>query len=248
MSAAVVFEIGMAVAMLAMVALSLWHSMATRSRRDTVMLLVLGAGFGYVFPFVDINLFGHYTFEGALTVMNLPFHLGLAWYALYYMSLCLAERIAGPGAGRMKIALLTGFIFGALEAQWDPTLLSVGVMKLFLPSFHKYPYNFHPGVPMFHAYLGFTYAYGFCVLRRAPNAAAGTVAGLVMMFGPALLMMSVVPFMEPVFQWGATRFSSRTLIILDVVHFSTAFAPGALINGWILRVIGRKLNARVDER
>ena len=248
MSDAFVFEIAMAVSMIAMVVLGLWHSVATRSRRDTVMLLVFGAGFGYVFPFVDINLFGQYTFEGKLTIANLPFHLGMAWYGLYYMSFCLAERIAGPGAGRVKVAVLTAFIFGALEAQWDPTLLSVGVMKLFLPSFHKYPYNFHPGVPMFHAYLGFMYAYGFYVLRRCPNAVAATVAGLLMMILPALLMMAVVPLVEPIFQWAATRFSSNMLITFDVLHFSTAFGPAALINGWILRIIGRRLGAEVDER
>ena len=249
MSAAFVFEIGMAVSMLTMVVLSLWHSLATRSFRDTIMLFVYGAGFGYIFPFVDINVFGQYTFEGELTVANLPFHLGLAWYALYYMSFSLAEQIAGRGAGRMKVAVLTGFIFGALEAQWDPTLLSVGVMKLFLPSFHEYPHNFHPGVPMFHAYLGFMYAYGYFILRRCPNQLVATAAGLLMMILPALLMMAVVPLVEPIFQWArAAGFSSGALITFDVLHFSTAFGPAALINGWILRIIGRRLGAEVDGR
>ena len=65
MSASYVFEIGMAVSMLAMMVLGLWHSLATRRLRDTAMLFVLGAGFGYVFPFIDVNLFGQYTFEGS---------------------------------------------------------------------------------------------------------------------------------------------------------------------------------------
>lgn len=237
------FELGMAASMLAMAALSLVHSLATRSPRDTAMLLVMGAGFGYIFPYIDINLFEQYTFEGRLTVANLPFHLGIAWYALYYMSFCLAERLAGRGAGRARVAIITGVIFGLLEAQWDPTLLAVGAMKLFLPSFYNYPHNFHPGVPMFHGYLGFMFAYGFYVLRHGPRPALSVITGLLMMVLPALLMMSVVPLVEPIFAYCKPRLSAPVLITLDLLHFSTAFGPAALINAWILRKLGRVVAA-----
>jgi len=237
----VTFEVLMAATMLVMAGLSLAHSLATRTRGEALMLLAVGVGFGYVFPPLDINVFGHYTFHGQLTVMNIPFYLGFAWYGFYYLALVLAERLVGRDASRVRLAVLGALIFGALEAQWDPTLLEVGAMEMFLPAFADWPWQFHCGVPMFHAFLGFVYIYGYRVMRETGRPVLGTLAILATMLGLGLGMMSMIPQMVPVFEAGQARFDQSVLVILDALHFSTTFAPAGVLAAWLVRVIGRHL-------
>jgi len=235
------FEVLMALSVLAMTGLSLAHSFSTRPRGEAWMLLGVGLGFGYVFPPIDINVFHHYTFHGALTVMNIPFYLGFAWYGFYYLALSLAEHLLGREAGRLRIALLGALIFGLLEAQWDPTLIAVGAMEMFLPSFATWPHRFHCGVPMFHAFLGFTYIYGFLVLRGTRRYAAGTLVILGVILGLSLAMMSMVPQMIPVFEYFQPLCSQPVLVVLDAVHFSSTFVLAGLLAAWLLRIAGRRL-------
>ncbi len=235
------FEIWMAASMVAMAALALVHSLATRSRADALVLLATGVGFGYVFPLIDINVFEHYTFHGRLTVLSIPFYLGLAWYALYYLALSLAELALGREAGRLRLALLAAAIFGLLEAQWDPTLLEVGAMEMFLPSFATWRWQFHCGVPMFHAYLGFVWVYGFFVLRETGRPLAAALVVLAVILGITLSMMAMVPLMEPIFDWGRARFGQPVLVTFDALHFSSTFATAGVFAAWVLRRAGRWL-------
>jgi hypothetical protein len=240
------FEILMALSTLAMAGLSVVHSFSTRPRGEAWMLLCVGLGFGYTFPPIDINVFHHYTFHGELTLMNIPFYLGFAWYGFYYVALSLAEHLLGREAGRLRIALLGALLFGLLEAQWDPTLLEVGAMEMFLPSFATWPYKFHCGVPMFHAFLGFTYIYGFLVLRGARRYVASILVILAVILVLSLGMMSMVPQMEPVFAYFQPLCSQPVLVVLDAVHFSTTFVLAGLLAAWLLRIAGRRLQPEAE--
>ncbi len=236
-----IFELLMALSVMTMAALALAHSLATRPRGEALMLLAMGLGFGYVFPLVDINIFNHYTFHGRLTLLNIPFYLGFAWYAFYYLALSLAEWLLDAKAGRLKVALLAAGIFGLLEAQWDYTLLEMGAMQMFLPSFATWPHRFHCGVPMFHAYLGFVWVYGYLVLRGGRRYVLSTLTVLAVLLGLSLGMMAMVPMMEPFFKDFAARYTQPTLITLDAVHFSTTFAPAGALAAWLLRLAAKVL-------
>ncbi len=235
------FEILMALSHLLMAGLALFHSLKTRSRGEAWMLLGVGLVFGYVFPPIDINVFHHYTFHGQLTVLNIPFYLGFAWYAFYYLAFSLAEFLLGRDARRLWLALLAALIFGGLEAQWDPTLLEVGAMEMFLPSFGDWPWKFHCGVPMFHAFLCFLYVYGFLVFREAGRMLAGTLVTLAVILGFSLFMMSMVPFTIPMFEEFHGKYDQGVLKALDALHFSTTFAPMGALAAWVLRIAGRRL-------
>jgi len=235
------FEITMAVVMLVSAGLAVWHAFATRPQHEALLLLIPAAGFGYCFPFVDVNIFGHYSFDGELTVFTLPFHLGLSWMAFYYLALVLAERLLGQGAGPIKLSIVAGLLFGLLEYQWDLTLLAVDLMALHVPSFAPYPYDFHPGVPMFHALLGFSWVMAFACLRRAANQPLAILLSLVSLVVIPLSVMACVPLTEPMITGLAPKLSRPTQHVADVVHFSTTFAAVAAIAGLWFRFLGRRL-------
>ena len=235
------FEIALAACMVAMAGLALWHSIVVRGRRDAATLLFAGVGFGYLFPTIDINLFEQYIFHGQLTFLNLPIHLGLAWYALYYMALCLAERIMGPRATPLRVAVCAGLVFGLLEAQWDPVLLDRGMMELFLPTFASYPLGFNPGIPMCHGLFGFAYAYGYFRLRHCRPAWRMRVILLATLVIYPLGMMASVPLLEPVYAWGGERFGFWTLVGLDVGHLGTAFLVAGFVEVWWFALLANRL-------
>ncbi len=238
------FEVTLLLTVALMAGLCFWHSWRARGPRQSWMLLTCGVGFGYIFPFIDINLFEQYVFHGRITVFNFPLHLGFAWYGLYYMSLSLAERVAGSGAERWKTAALAGCIFGLLEAQWDPVLLQRGVMELFLPSFAEWPLGFNPGVPMCHAMFGFCWCYGFLLLRAAPRVGLATGVLLAFLVIWPLGIMAGVPFMEPIYAWPAEQgWSLGQRMALDSVHFFTIFLPSSFVAAFALRRIARWLGA-----
>jgi len=237
----VIFEVSLALAMVLLAAVGLAHSLATRTRAQTAMLLVCGVGFGFLFPSIDINVFGHYTFHGRLTVMSFPFHLGFAWYGLYYMALALAEWVLGDDAPPYKLALLAGAVFGLLEAQWDPTLLALGAMELFLPSFAEWPLGFNVGVPMCHGLFGFGFAYGFLKLRHAPRPALCTAVLLATLVLWPMGMMATVPLLEPLYSWVGERVSQPVAFALDTVHFATSFGPAIALEGLWLRWLAKRL-------
>lgn len=239
-----IFELCLMSTVLVMAGMAFAHSWATRGRGDAILLLVLGAGFGYLFPVIDINLFEQYTFHGHLTVFNLPLHLGLAWYGLYVMSLALAEQVVGRDASRVRIAVLAGFIFGVLEAQWDPTLLHLGVMEVFLPSFAKWPLGFNPGLPMCHVYFGFAFVWAYLVLRGSPRPVLAAAAGLATLVIWPLGVMAMTPLVEPIYAWVGERLPQGPLMVLDTIHFATTFAPTALLAGLWLRWLGRRLGGQ----
>ncbi len=249
-----IFEILLLVTVLLMAAVALTHSLRTRSRSDTLMLLVAGVGFGYLFPAIDIHLFGHYTFHGRLTVFDFPVHLGLAWYGLYYLALSLAERLLGRDARPGWLALVAGLIFGLLEAQWDPVLLERGVMELFLPSCGRYPFAFNPGVPMCHALFGFGYAYGYLKLRRAspepvaPGAwtsrrhllATAVLLGTLVVW--PLGLMASVPMMAPLYAQARLSLSQPALVAIDVAHFVPSFLLSGFLESLFVRVVASRLS------
>lgn len=236
------FEILMALSHLLMAGLALFHSLKTRSRGEAWMLLGVGLVFGYVFPPIDINVFHHYTFHGQLTVLNIPFYLGFAWYAFYYLAFSLAEFLLGRDARRLWLALLAALIFGGLEAQWDPTLLEVGAMEMFLPSFATWRWQFHCGVPMFHAYLGFVWVYGFFVLRETGRPLAAALVVLAVILGITLSMMAMVPLMEPIFDYFSPKYGRGVLVAMDAFHFSTTFAASGAFAAWVIRRVARALS------
>ena len=240
------FEITMSVAMLISAALAAWHAFATRPKNEALLLLIPAAGFGYLFPFVDVNIFGHYGFDGQLTVFTLPFHLGLSWMAFYYLALVLAERLLGAGVGPIKLAIVTGLLFGMLEYQWDLTLLAVDLMVLHVPSFAPYPYDFHPGVPMFHALLGFNWVMAFVCLRGARNQPLAIVVALVSMVVIPLSVMACVPLTEPMITELAPKLGRPMQHVADAVHFSTTYAGVAAIAGLWFRFIGKRMSDAVE--
>ena len=237
------FEITMAVVMLISAGLAAWHAFATRPSHEAALLLITAAGFGYCFPFVDVNIFGHYSFDGQLTVFTLPFHLGLSWWAFYYLALVLAERLMGADAhGRpIRLAIVTGLLFGLLEYQWDLTLLAVDLMALHVPSFAPYPYDFHPGVPMFHALLGFSWVMAFVCLRRASNRPLAIAVALVSLVVIPLSVMACVPLTEPMITGLAPKLSRPLQHTADVLHFSTTFAAVAAVAALWFRFCGRRM-------
>lgn len=243
-----ILEITLAVTMVAMAALSAWHAWVTRGPRDTAWLFLLGAGFGYTFPAVEVNLVGGYTFHGALTVLNLPFHLGLTWFAFYYLSLCLAERLLGAGAPRLRLALATALLFGLLEVQWDLVLLKSGMMEFFIPSFYPWPFHFHPGVPMFHALLGFNWFWAWRVMRGSPRTGAAMATAFTWNVLNPLSVMVCVPLITPMFGAVSPHVGPATEIVLDVLHFGSTFLGVGLVSGLALVWLGRRLGAPMESR
>jgi hypothetical protein len=217
------------------------HSLAVRGRRDTLWLVVTGVTFGYLFPFIDINLFGHYTFHGQLTVLNFPLHLGFSWFALYYMAFCLGEYLVGHLEKRWLVALVSGLIFGLLEAQWDPTLLHLGIMELFLPTFGDYPWNFNPGVPFCHAYFGFAWVYAYLVFRDTPRFRLALLLGTATLVVWPLGAMVWVPVLEPIYLAGKASFGPGVLVTLDVVHLGISFIVTGIVGAWFLRFLAGRL-------
>ena len=232
-------ELLLAATMLVSAVLGVAHSLATRGRRDTIWLVVTGVGFGYLFPFTDINLFGHYTFHGKLTVFNFPLHLGFSWFALYYMSFCLSEYLLGRQARRWLVALLAGLIFGLLEAQWDPTLLHLGIMELFLPSFATYPWRFNPGIPFCHAYLGFAWVYAWYVFRDRRRFGLLLAIALATLVLWPLGAMVWVPVLEPIYDHVRPQLGQPVLVLLDVAHLSVSFIVSGLLAAWWMRLLAR---------
>ena len=235
------FEVSMAIVMVISGVLAIVHAFGTRPRGEAAYLLVTATGFGYIFPFVDVNLFGHYGFDGELTVFTLPFHLGFSWWAFYYLALTLAERVLGRDYEPIGLAALTAVLFGLLEYQWDLTLLAVGLMELYVPSFAKYPYDFHAGVPMFHALLGFIWVLGFHALRGSRNPALAILLGLATLVVFPLSVMASVPLTEPMITFVSPMLSTYWQHTADIVHFSTSFVPIAAVAALWIRFLGRKL-------
>lgn len=235
------FEISMAVVMVISAALAMIHAFTTRQRRHALFLLLTAVGFGYCFPFVDVNVFGHYGFDGHLTVFTLPFHLGFSWWAFYYLGLCLGERVLGRDAHPVKLAVVAGLFFGLLEYQWDLTLLGVGLMQLHVPSFRAWEFGFHPGVPMFHAMLGFMWVIGFHALRDSRRPVLAVVLAWASLVIIPLGVMASVALTIPMFDALGPRMSPFWQGVADVFHFATSFGPiGALAGLWY-RWLGRRL-------
>lgn len=237
-----IFEVLLLVVVLVMAILAFVHSYVFRGRREALMLLIFGVGFGYLFPFIDINLFKQYIFHGRITVFNFPLHLGLAWYGLYYLGLCLGEYIVGAQRSAVWKSITAGLIFGLLEAQWDPTLLALGIMELFLPSFASYPFNFNPGLPMCHAYFGFAFTYAYYQLRESRHFPAASAIGLATLIVFPLSLMASVPMFEPIYRSVGERLDQWLLVIVDSVYFSSTFIIQGFIVAWWLRFVRRRLD------
>ncbi len=235
------FELSMAVVMVISAALAVVHAFGTRPRGEALHLLITAVGFGYIFPFVDVNIFGHYGFDGEWTLLGLPFHLGFSWWAFYYLALCVAERVLGRGHEPIGLAVVAGVIFGLLEYQWDLTLLGAGLMELYVPSFAPYPYDFHLGVPMFHAMLGFLWIVGFHALRDSRKPALAIALGLAVLVGVPLFAMACLPLTEPLITTVSPHLSRYWQHTADVYHFASSFAPLGAGGAVILSVLGRKL-------
>jgi len=235
------FEFSMAVVMIISAALATVHAFGTRTRGEALYLLITAVGFGYIFPFVDVNIFGHYGFDGTYTLLGLPFHLGFSWWAFYYLALCMGERILGRGYEPIGLAVLAGVIFGLLEYQWDLTLLGAGLMELYVPSFGSYPYDFHLGVPMFHAMLGFLWIVGFHALRGSKNPPLAIALGLAVLVGVPLFAMACLPLTTPMITTVSPHLSLYWQHTADVYHFASSFVPLAAMGAVILRLLGRKL-------
>jgi hypothetical protein len=236
-------EVSLAIVTFILAVLSLYHAFKTRTASEAWFLLVMGVGFGYIFPLVDINVMGLYTFHGRLTLFNIPFHLGLGWFGLYYIALCTAELLLGENAyrRRVRLALTCGLIFGLMEAQWDPTLLALGLMKFDFPSFARYPLNFNPGFPMGHAYFGFSYAYLFGLLGKKREVGIGTyLVALGSMVAFPLGMMACVPVFRPVYRHVGQMLDPWMRVILDIIHFSTSFLGLGLVFALWIRFFARK--------
>ncbi len=235
------FEASMAVVMVISAALAAVHAFGTRAPDEALHLLITAAGFGYIFPYIDVNIFGHYGFDGEWTVLGLPFHLGFSWWAFYYLALCMAERVLGRGYEPIGLAALTGVIFGLLEYQWDLTLLGAGLMELHVPSFAPYPYDFHVGVPMFHAMLAFIWVAGFHALRRTGKPALAIGLGLAVLVGVPLFAMACLPLTTPMIEGVRPHLSLYWQHSADVWHFASSFAPLAALGAIIVSWLGRKL-------
>lgn len=243
-----ILEIFLALSVVSMAVLALIHSLATRTKEETVMLLITGVCFGYIFPVMDINILHQYIFHGKLAFLNIPFYLGLAWYAYYYVSFCLAEFFLGPKAARWKIALLTGLIFGLLEAQWDYTLIHLNIMEVFLPSFAKYHLNFNPGYPIGHVYFGFAWSYAFLALRTCPRHLLASLLSLIILVLWPFGLMVISPLFHPVYKYASERLDQWVLVILDVVQFIFTFGMHCFLAALGFRWLGRKLGAAAPER
>ena len=234
------FELSMAIVMLISAALALVHAFGTRTTGEALLLFVPAALFGYCFPYVDVNIFGHYGFDGELTIFTLPFHLGLSWWAFYYLAFCLAEYFLGRDAEPVALAVVTALLFGLLEYQWDLTLLGVGLMELYVPSFGSYPYDFHVGVPMFHALLGFNWVFAFFALRGSRQPALVIPIVLASLVIIPLGCMACLPFIEPVITSLSPHMNRYFQHSVDVFHFSSSFAPVALVAALWFRFLGRR--------
>ncbi len=235
------FETSMAVVMLISAALAALHCFGTRPLSETLLLFLPATLFGYCFPFVDVNIFGHYGFDGELTIFTLPFHLGLSWWAFYYLALTLAERWLGRGAEPVALACVTAVLFGALEYQWDLTLLGEGLMELYVPSFASYPYDFHVGVPMFHALLAFNWVFAFHALRGSRSLPLAIVLAWLSIVIFPLGCMACLPAIEPVITGLSPHVSPYWQHSIDVFHFASSFAPVAFFAALWFRFLGRKL-------
>jgi hypothetical protein len=234
-------ELSLALVMPGMAALAALHAFATRPRREAALFVGLAVGFGYLFPLLVVNGLSRYTFHGELTVLHLPVHLGLTWFAFYYLAFCLAEHLLGPTASPRALALVAGLLFGLLEVQWDLTLLRAGTMEFFIPSFFAYPWNFHVGVPMFHALLGFDLIYAFLRLRGSGRPLLAWVLGLLSIVLIPASVMAMVPLMEPVFAAVSPRVGPAAAIALDLAHFSSTFVGVGLVAALWLRFLARRL-------
>lgn len=222
-------ELSVAAVSCALAVLGAVHAFKTRPARAAWLLLASAVCFGYLLPLVEINLMGLYRFDGKLTVLNIPVHLGVAWFGLYYLALTLAETILGgaDAAGKhpLLLPLLCGLILGVLEIQWDPTLLAAGLMRFDVPGFASYRWNFSPGFPITHAYFGFAYAFLYVHWRdaRAPVCLVSLLGGFSLAVFP-LAGMQVVPLMTPVYQAAGELLDRPALIMLDVILCAVGFS------------------------
>ena len=237
------FELAVLVVMLALFGLAVAHAFTTRPRSEAVFLLVTGVCFGYAFPFLDVNVFRQYAFHGDLTVAGLPAQLGLAWFALYYLSLGVAEILVGRGASDARVAVVAGVVFGLLEAQWDPALLADGMMELLVPSFAPWPLGFNPGVPLTHVLFGFGWVYGYRVMRTTPRQGLAIAVTWAFLVAFPLGIMACVPLVEPIYAWGAGWMPRWLAYTVDVVHFLTTFVPAIWVASVCLRWLARRLGA-----
>ena len=153
----------------------------------------------------------------------------------------MAERVLGRGHEPIGLAVVAGVIFGLLEYQWDLTLLGAGLMELYVPSFAPYPYDFHLGVPMFHAMLGFLWIVGFHALRDSRKPALAIALGLAVLVGVPLFAMACLPLTEPLITTVSPHLSRYWQHTADVYHFASSFAPLGAGGAVILSVLGRKL-------
>ncbi|MBI3890552.1 MAG: hypothetical protein HY303_03375 [Candidatus Wallbacteria bacterium] len=136
-------------------------SLSERSgwRRVLAQLPVM-LSFGLVFPWLATHLGKVYGFGGrpAATLAGLPAGLPLAWCAFLLLALALTERVAWhgllPGWLRSRRPIVNGLILAALEAVWDPALLSRGLLWSAAPSWYAWPLRYTPGWPLAHFAIG----------------------------------------------------------------------------------------------
>ena len=240
------FELSMAIVMVPSAILAIVHAFATRPRSEAIFLLLTAAGFGYLFPYVDVNIFGHYGFPGELTIFTLPFHLGFSWWAFYYLAFTIGERVLGRGAEPIGLAVLTGALFGLLEYQWDLTLLSTGLMELFVPSFAPYPYGFHPGAPFLHAFLGYNWVLAFHALKNSRTPSLAILLALLSIVVFPLSIMGCVPLTEPMIEGLSPYLPRYWQHTADMLHFSSTFAGVGLVFTLWMRWLGRRLGGQAS--
>lgn len=163
----------------------------------------------------------------------------------------LAARFEGARMGGSQARVLLDEIRGLFQEGFpegvDVTLAGSSVLFVNMDEYlvngqiESFGSGFHPGIPMFHAYLGVNWVLARHWLSPARNRGLGLGLATFCLVVFPLSIMAGVPLTEPIITGLSPRLSPGWQIFADFFHFSTTFIPVGLVAAWLFRWMGRRL-------